>query len=108
MDSYNFGFVLARAFGIVWPRQKIDLNTRDMRLTFALGARRQNTNRKQPHTTTKHTVHTPSSHKAHTQDTHSRGVSHQSLVRPFLVLTWVFGSFFCCAHTPVSERISCD
>lgn len=75
MDSYNFGFVLAGAFGIVWPRQKIDLNTRDMRLTFALGARRQNKNRKQPHTPTKHT-HTQYTHQAHIKHIHNTHTTH--------------------------------
>lgn len=99
--QFWLGSVLARAFGIVWPRQKIDLNTRDMRLTFALGARRQNKNRKQPHTPSIYT-HTQSTHTKHT---HSRGVSHQSLVRPLLVLAWVFGLFFV-VHTHSRERAS--
>lgn len=89
--QFWLGLVLARAFGIVWPRQKIDLNTRDMRLTFALGARRQN-KIESNHT---HQLHT------HTQCTHSRGVSHQSLVRPLLV----FGLFFV-VHTHSRERAS--
>lgn len=98
--QFWLGLVLARAFGIVWPRQKIDLNTRDMRLTFALGARRQNKNRKQPHTPTTHThtVHTPSIH-----------TPAESVIRawfaPFWFLAWVFGLFFV-VHTHSRERAS--
>lgn len=98
--QFWLGLVLARAFGIVWPRQKIDLNTRDMRLTFALGARRQN-KIESNHT---HQLHTHT-HSTHTKHTHSRGVSHQSLVRPLLVLAWVFGLFFV-VHTHSRERAS--
>lgn len=98
--QFWLGLVLARAFGIVWPRQKIDLNTRDMRLTFALGARRQN-KIESNHT---HQLHTHT-HSTHTKHTHSRGVSHQSLVRPLLALAWVFGLFFV-VHTHSRERAS--
>lgn len=101
--QFWLGLVLARAFGIVWPRQKIDLNTRDMRLTFALGARRQNKNRKQPHTPTTHThtVHTPSIH-----------TPAESVIKAWFAPFWFWlgflACFLLCTHTPVSERVSCD
>lgn len=97
--QFWLGLVLARAFGIVWPRQKIDLNTRDMRLTFALGARRQN-KIESNHTHQLHTVHTHTTYKlAHTPA--------ESVIKAWFAPFWFWlgflACFLLCTHTPVSE-----
>lgn len=100
--QFWLGLVLARAFGIVWPRQKIDLNTRDMRLTFALGARRQN-KIESNHTHQLHTVHTK---HTHTSSAHTPAESViKAWFAPFWFLAWVFGLFFV-VHTHSRERAS--
>lgn len=102
--QFWLGLVLARAFGIVWPRQKIDLNTRDMRLTFALGARRQN-KIESNHTHQLHTVHTKHTHQAYTLP---RSQSSKLGSPPFGFWLGFLACFLLCTHTPVSERVSCD
>lgn len=109
MDSYNFGLAwfLPELLALFGQGKKIDLNTRDMRLTFALGARRQN-KIESNHT---HQLHTHK-HHTHTQHTNShtlpRSQSSKLGSPPFGFWLGFLACFLLCTHTPVSERVSCD
>lgn len=95
MDSYNFGLVwfLPELLALFGQGKKIDLSTRDMRLTFALGARRQN-KIESNHTHQLHT-HTQYTHQAYTLP---RSQSSELGSPPF-GFGLGFWLVFCCAHT---------